>query len=49
MTAVLAFRVAKSAAEFQKFFKERHGDDPIRCPFIRKLFADLDAWKEASK
>ena len=42
-----ALRVARAAAGFQKFFLETYGDEPIRCPHIRKLFDELEAWKEA--
>ena len=41
-------RVAHAAAGFQKFFRETYGDEPVRCPHIKKLFEALDTWKERS-
>lgn len=39
-------QVAKAAVEFQRFFRAEYGDEPVRCPHIRKLFEELDVLRE---
>ncbi len=36
--------IVVAAMEFQTFFRETYGNEPVRCPHIRKLFEALDAW-----
>ena len=41
-----AMMVVGAVVNFEKFFMERYGDEPIRCPYIKAIFDALADWRK---